>query len=111
MMALVSGCHKAESPPPSLTLEQLPPALRQAFTNAKPNVKGPLDAVLKWLEAKDYSKAYFALQTLSAQPGLTSKQAQVCASGLLALNEALQQAQSQGNQKAAQTLKFYRENK
>jgi hypothetical protein len=111
MMALVSGCHKTDTPPPSLTIEQLPPALQQAFANAKPGLKGPLEAVVKWLEAKDYSKAYFALQTLSGQPGLTRKQAQVCASGLLTLNDALQQAQSQGDQKAAQTLKVYRENK
>jgi len=106
-----SGCSKEAAPPPSLTLEQLPPALQTAFAKAKPETKQPLADVLAALEAKDHPKALLALQALAALPGLTREQARVAAAGVLTLHEALQQAQTTGDQQAAQTLEFYHRNK
>lgn len=105
------GCRKADAPPPALTLEQLPPALEKAFARGKADASEKLKPVLGALREKDYSKAFMDLQALSVLPGLSREQADVAAAGLITLNNTLQEAQSQGDQNAAQTLQSYRATK
>ena len=105
------GCGRNAGPPEPLPVEQLPAALQQAFSKAKPDIKEVADKVVALVEAKDYSKAFWAMQHLSTMAGLTKDQNSVTTRGLLTLNGLLQAAQTQGDQKAAQTLKNFRGNR
>ncbi len=107
----LAACSKSEAPPPALSLQELPSALQTAFAKAKPDAKGPLEVTLAALQTNGFSQALDALQFLSAVPGLTKKQANVAAAGLITINNALQEAQSKGDEQAAQTLQSYRRNK
>ena len=111
LMVALCGCGKPDGPPPPLTMEQLPPALQKAFAKAKPPATEAVTALLADLNGKDYTKALADMQKVSALPGLNREQANVSAAGLVTINNALQEAQSQGDQKAAQTLQTYRANK
>jgi hypothetical protein len=110
LLLLTCSCSKPEAPPPPLTLEELPSALEKAF-KPKPEATEGLTTLLAALREKDYSKALMTLQTVSALPGLNKEQARVAGAGLITINNALQEAQSQGDQNAAQTLRSYRATK
>ena len=105
------GCRRADGPPPPLSLEQLPGAVEKAFAQTNPAASEKVKELLTALRDKDYSKALMALQAVSAMPGLNRAQADVAGAGLITLNNALQEAQSQGDQNAAQTLQSYRATK
>jgi hypothetical protein len=110
-LLIASGCKKPEGPPPPVSLEQLPSALEKAFAKGKPEAGEPLGALQTALRDKDYPKALMAMQAVAALPGLNKEQANVAAAGLVSINNALQEAQSQGDQNAAQTLQTYRATK
>jgi hypothetical protein len=110
-LPLVQGCKKPEGPPPPVSIEQLPAALDKAFAKAKPDAVEPLSTLQGALREKDYPKALSAMQAVAALPGLNKEQANVAAAGLVSINNALQEAQSQGDQNAAQTLQTYRATK
>ena len=111
LLSGATGCHKVDGPPPPLTLEQLPGALENAFAKAKPEARESVNSVLTALGDKDYPKALLMLQKASALPGFNKAQANVVAAGLLTINTALQEAQNQGDQNAAQTLQLYHNTK
>lgn len=111
MLLAAAGCKKAEGPPPAISLEQLPAALQKAFANAKPQATEPVNTLQGALRDKDYPKALMAVQAVATLPGLNKEQANVAAAGLITINNALQEAQSQGDQTAAQTLQTYRATK
>lgn len=106
-----AGCKQKVELPPPITIQELPAALEKAFTKADSAAKQAVSQVVGHLRAPDYSAAFGELQSLSARSGLTKQQRQVLASGLLTVNELLQQAQSQGDQSAAKTLQSYRVDK
>jgi len=111
VLLIASGCKKPEGPPPPVSLEQLPSALEKAFAKGKPEAGEPLGALQAALRDKDYPKALMAMQAVTALAGLNKEQANVAAAGLVSINNALQEAQSQGDQNAAQTLQTYRATK
>jgi len=113
LAALVGvGCNRSASAPPApLPLEQIPAALQKAFSNAKPESKALADQIVTTLQAQDFSKAYYQMQSLSSAPGLNKEQQNVTSRAVLTLNTALQSAQSKGDAQAAETLKTYRVNK
>jgi hypothetical protein len=111
LLILAIGCRKADGPPPPLTLEELPPALEKAFAKSKSDAGESLSSALAALREKDYSKALMSLQAVGALAGLNREQANVVAAGLVTVNNALQEAQSHGDQNAAQTLQTYRSTK
>jgi hypothetical protein len=110
-MGLCFGCKKEEAPPPALTLDQLPAALEKAFAKAKPETSEPVKDLLAALKEKDFPKAWAGMQALSAMSGLNKEQANVAAAGMITVNNALQEAQSAGDQNAAETLRTYHSTK
>jgi len=105
------GCNRSSPPPAPLTEQELPAALEQAFSKAKPEVKDLAGQVVAAVQAHDYSKAFRAVQSLASQPGLTKAQMSVTSRATLTVNSLLQAAETHGDKKAAQTLKTYREDK
>jgi hypothetical protein len=106
-----ASCKQNVAPPVAIPIEQLPAALEKAFKKAKPEAKELVGQVVAAVQTPDYSKAYFTMQTLSGQPGLNREQTGVANGGLLTLNTLMQEAQAKGDAKAAEALKFHRENK
>jgi hypothetical protein len=95
-----------------LTEQELPGLIEKTFSAAKqPEAKELATQVVASFQAKDYSKAFWAIKTLASVQGLSKEQASVAARATLTINSTLQSAQAQGDPKAAATLKQYRENK
>ena len=111
VLAAGFGCNRTSPPPTPLSAEELPAALEKAFSKAKPDAKDLASQVVAAVQAQDYSKAFRAIQTLAATPGLTKEQTGVASRATLTVNSLLQAAQAKGDQKAAQTLKTYRGDK
>jgi hypothetical protein len=105
------GCKPKSTMPVPLPVAELPAALEKAFVAAPAEAKDLSGQVVASVRAQDYAKAHPQLQALAAQPKLNREQLDVAARGLLTLNELLQAAQAQGDQKAAETLQNYRINK
>jgi hypothetical protein len=111
-LALNIACSRSVPPPTPLTEQELPGVLEKAFTTVKqPEAKELVTQVLASFQAKDYSKAFWAIQTLGAVQNLTKEQANVTARATLTINALLQSAQASGDAKAAATLKQYHDTK
>jgi len=106
-----TGCNKNATPPPPLTVEQLPAAFDKAFAKAAPELKGMASEVISMVQSKDYAKGYSTLQTLGSAPNLSKEQSSVVGRGMLTLSGLMQSAASQGDEKAAEAVKNYRSNK
>jgi hypothetical protein len=105
------GCSKNVPPPVPLPADQFTATFNKAFAGAKAETKELSDQIVTAVEAKDYSKAFTVLQSLFSAPSLTKDQQGVLARASLTLNDLLAAAQSQGDQKAAQTIQIYNKNK
>jgi hypothetical protein len=105
------GCDKSSAPPQPLALEEVPAALQKSFSKAKGESKELVTQIVATLQAQDYSTAYLSIQKLAAQSGLNKDQQSAASRATLAINTALQSAQTKGDAKAAETLKAYRVNK
>ena len=105
------GCSSSSAPPESLTAEQLPGAMQQAFAKAKPDLKELANQAVAFVQNKNYSQAYAGLQDLSTRSGLTKNQASVISRALLTVNGLLQSAKSTGDPQAAQLLKQIHDSK
>ncbi|NOS69542.1 MAG: hypothetical protein HOP33_06400 [Verrucomicrobia bacterium] len=108
---LTIGCDKTSTPPPSLTAAEIPAAFEKAFAKSKPEVKEVATQVVTALQAKDYPNAFQGVQSLGALPSLTKQQASVISSALVTVNALMQEAQAQGDAKAAQAIQHYKANK
>ena len=105
------GCKKDVPPPTPLQADQFAAAFNKAFAGAKAETKDLAAQIVTAVQTQDYSAAFAQLQTLISAPGLNKEQQSVLARALLAVNELLAAAQSQGDQKAVQTLQIYQKNK
>lgn len=105
------GCDRSSVPPTPLSEAELPAAMAKAFEKAKPEAKDLANQIVAAVQAKDYSKAFLGLQTLTGLPALNKQQVGVAASALLTVNNLLQAAQAQGDAKAAETINVYRSTK
>lgn len=110
-MVLGSGCNRAETAPPVVSLDQLPTLLEESFAKAESQTQTLARQTTANVRQREYSKAYIDLQTLSGRSGLTREQSRAVASALLTMNNTLQAAQSQGDVAAAQTLQQRRRDK
>jgi len=111
VLGLVVGCSRESGPPEALPLAEVVPALQKAFAKAKPDSARLVEQVVAAVQAKEYPKAFAGVNYLLSQPELTQEQLSVLARASLTLNEVIQKAQSQGDQKAAQTPKPHEVNK
>ena len=105
------GCDKSIAPPPVLTAAELPAAIEKAFEKASPEAKELASQVLAAVQAKDYPKAFQNVQTLGGMPSLTKQQISVASSALATVHTLLQEAQAQGDAKAAQAIQYHRSTK
>ncbi len=110
-LTLALGCGRSNPPPTPLTEQELPGALEKAFATGKPEAKELVSQVLASVQAKDYSKAFWAIQTLAGVQGMTKEQVNVAARATITISGLLQTAQAQGDAKAAATIQQYRETK
>ena len=110
-LLLALGCDHSSAPPAPLAVEEIPGAFEKAFAKAKPEAKDLANQIVAAVKAKDYSKAFLDLQALTALPALSKEQITVASSTLLTVNTLLQDAQAQGDAKAAETIKVYRSTK
>lgn len=108
LLLFLAGCNRSSTPPPPLSLEELPADFQKAFAKAKAEAKALSDEIVAAVQAKEYPKAYIGLQTLVGQSGLSKEQQSLAARAVLAVNTALQTAQAQGDQQAAETLAIQR---
>ena len=113
LLLLISGlgCKEDIPPPSALPADQFAATFNKALAGAKAEAKDLAAQVVSAVQGKDYSMAFTQLQTLTAVPGLTKEQQSVLARALLTVNERLAAAQSQGDQKAAQTIQDYQRNR
>jgi hypothetical protein len=105
------GCKKDVPPPTVLPVDQFAATFNKAFAGAKAEAKDFAAQIVTAVQAQDYSKAFAQLQSLTSAPGLTKDQQSVLARALLTVNNLLAAAQSQGDQKAAQTIQTYQRNR
>jgi hypothetical protein len=105
------GCKKDVPPPTVLPVDQFAATFNKAFAGAKAETKDLAAQIVTAVQAQDYSKAFSQLQSLTSVPGLTKDQQHVLARALLTVNDLLAAAQSQGDQKAAQTIQTYQRNR
>lgn len=113
LLAVISfaGCSRSNSPPTPLTLEELPAVMEKAFSSATPELKQLTAQITAAVQAKDYSKAFMGIQNLLNKPDLNKEQLMAASRASLTMGELVQAAQSQGDAKAAQVLKYHMENK
>lgn len=113
LLAMVSGagCSRSNPPPTPLTLEEMPSVIEKAFSNATPELKQLTAQILAAVQAKDYSKAFMEIQNLLNKPDLNKEQLMAVSRASLTMGELVQAAQSQGDAKATQVLKYHMENK
>lgn len=105
------GCRKNAPSPVPLPVNEFATTFNPAFARAKAETKELAAQIVAAVQAQDYSTAFAQLQALTSAPSLTKGQQGVLARALLTVNELLAAAQSQGDQKAAQTLQIYQKNK
>jgi hypothetical protein len=105
------GCDRSSAPPTALAVEEFPAAFEKAFSKAKPETKELAKQIVTGVQAKDYSKAFLALQSLLSDATLSKQQMSVTSGALLTVNSLLEAAQAEGNQNAAETIKVYRSTK
>lgn len=110
-LAAGTGCDKTNVPPAPLTAEEMPTAFEKAFAKAKPEAKELANQVVAAVQAKDYPKAFQAVQALGGMPSLTKQQISVASSAMITVNTLLQEAQAQGDAKATQAIQYHRATK
>ena len=88
--AAMIGCGKKGAA--VLTLDQVPEAIRTAFTTAKNSLlKTTAESIAKLVADKQYAAASLQLQALSANSDLTEEQRNIVAGATVAVNVALQE--------------------
>lgn len=111
VLAVGLGCNRTTPPPTPLTAEELPGALEKAFSNARPQAKEQATLVVTSVKGRDFPKAFSTIQALITEPGLSKEQVNIAARAMITISGMLQEAQAQGDPKAAAAVNQYRETK
>jgi len=103
-----AGCDRPVPPPTPYSDAEVAGEIEKAFTADKPaGTKALATEITTALQAKNFSKAFEAVQKLSIMEGLSQEQGMVAARATLTISALLQNAQAQGDPQAAQTLEHY----
>jgi len=102
------GCSKKKDD--TVTIEQVPQVMEEAFKQAEPQVNQQVDQAVTAVKQED-PRALEQLQTLSSRPDLTIEQRRAADRAMYATLRRLQEAAKQGDQKAEAELKRYRATK
>ena len=105
------GCSKTAGPPKPLAADQIPAELQKAYAKAKPEFKDVVQQISSAMQQKDYPGANAGIRVLFNATEGTKEQRSVTARAMLTINQLLQEAQAQGDAKAAaaiQTNKRYK---
>ncbi len=111
ILVLSVGCGKDSTPPKALAIEQTPASLDEVFKTASLEARKLVSEAVAALGSKDYTRALFALQSLSIRSDLTPQQRDIASRSMLAANKALAEQAESGDQKAQQALQFQRATK
>jgi hypothetical protein len=106
-----AGCKENSSAPAPLPIAQAPQAIETAFKDATPALKKKSADAVAALNAKETDKAFFLLQELANQPGLTTKQREASAASMLAARAELQAAADKGDTHASALVQYRRMSK
>jgi len=107
---IAAGCKK-DGNRATLTPEQIPAAVQNAFKDATPDVKTLADEVAASLQNKEEPRAFGELQVLSSRPDLTPEQREAAVRAIHALNIQLALAAARGDKNAEEMLQQYRATK
>jgi hypothetical protein len=117
-LLLAAGCTKESAPPPPLAVEQAPASLEEAFkqpaaTEAKqdPQVRELVNEAKGAVQSQDYTRALFALQSLSTRSDLDGTQRDFVTRAMLAVHQALEARAGAGDAKAREALEIRRATK
>ena len=105
-----NGCQK-QAGPPTLTPEEIAPAVQKSFLDAKPDAKALAAELADSIQHKDYPKAFLQSQDLGDRQDLSSDQRQASARAGMLVMQQLAAAAANGDQQAAEILKAYRASK
>jgi hypothetical protein len=105
---LLAACG---GPPQALTEQEIPAAMEKAFESAEPKMKMLADQAVQSVQRKQYAKALLEFQSLCAFPELSKEQRNVASRSMLAVNESLQTAGSEGDKSAENLIRFHQMNK
>lgn len=106
-----AGCSKQPGPPPPLAAERIAPEFEKVFGQAKPETKDVATKVTAGLQTKDYAASYDAVQALIALPDLSKDQRALSVRAMLTIYGLLQEAQAQGDEKAAAAVRYHQSTK
>ena len=105
-LTFFSACSRTAAPPTPLAVEQIPAEMQKAFAKAKPEIKQLVEQLVAAVQAKDYPLAYQHVQAVCNIPEATKEQRSVSVRAMLTVNQLLQTAQSQGDQRAAAAIQL-----
>jgi len=111
LAAWTIGCSHSSPPPEKISVGELPAAMQTAFAKAQPGPKALADQVVASVQGQDYTKAFQAVQALSARTDLTKDQVAILSRVTITVNSLLQEAQTKGDVQATKTLENYRRDK
>ncbi len=103
-LALLVSCRQG-GPPAPLPLDQLPTALNQAFSKARPELKELAERAGASVQNHEPAKALLVVEGLCATPDLTPSQREVATRAMVALTQELNAAQARGDKEAAELLR------
>lgn len=111
LLVLAGGCSKDPGPPPPLAADRISPELERVFSQGKAETKDLVTKVTTGLQSKDYATAYDAIQALIALPEATKEQRALSVRAMLTIYALLQDAQAQGDEKAAAAVRYHQSTK
>ncbi len=110
MLAVLGGlgCNRTVPPPTPFADTEVAGEIEKAFAADKPaGTKELATEIVTALQAKNFGKAFEAIQNLSVIEGLSKEQGIVTSRAMMTISALLQNAQTQGDTQAAQALDNY----
>ena len=101
------GCTRETGPPPPIAVDQIPVEFEKVFKTAKSEVQAIALQVSSAVQTNDYVTAFASVQALCSVSDKTKEQSVLAVRAMLTINRLLQTARSNGDEKAAETLKIY----